>query len=171
MVGYIDRELNTLLTLSKRTDYGLIALAHLASRPAGTSVSAREIAGEYAIPVELLAKIMQKLARAGLVTSSSGPSGGYKLSRLPKEISVSSIIEAIDGAPAFTQCMKIAGNDCEQLSHCNIRRPLARIHSRILQMLSLITLEEIGDVNSDVYPVFITMPKSGTLSTNRAALK
>jgi Rrf2 family protein len=82
--------------LSKKADYGLIALKHLAQHT-DVSVSAREIAREYRIPAELLAKIMQRLARKGLVVSQQGTHGGYVLGRDPSRISIVDVIEALDG--------------------------------------------------------------------------
>ncbi|MFQ5896195.1 MAG: RrF2 family transcriptional regulator, partial [Nitrospinota bacterium] len=82
-----------MFSLSKKTDYGLMALgflSHVGDRP----VNSREIAERYNIPAELLAKIMQTLAREGLVLSFSGPKGGYQLARRPEEITVADVIRA-----------------------------------------------------------------------------
>ncbi len=68
-------------TRLKKADYALIAMKHLAIRPDAASASAREIAEQYDIPVELMAKVLQRLARRGLVTSHQGTRGGYRLAR------------------------------------------------------------------------------------------
>ncbi len=133
-----------MLSLSKKTDYALLALSHLARAEGIRTVNAREIAEQYAIPVELLAKILQRLAKAKLVTSTPGPTGGYRLARTAEAISVGAVIEAIDGPPALIHCMKTVHNGCEQLDRCTIRKPLARINARIYQMLNLISLAEIS---------------------------
>lgn len=133
-----------MISLSKQTDYGLLALSYLVHVGPGRAANAREIAIHYGIPLELLAKILQRLARAHLVTSTTGPTGGYRLAKPAREISIGAVIQAIDGPPAFVYCMKEEHqNTCEQMAHCTIRGPLARINARILQMLNLITLEEI----------------------------
>ena len=77
-----------MLKLTKKADYGLIALKHLAvvSGQGGTA-SAKEIADAYGIPLPLLAKILQKLTKTGLLVSLPGSSGGYKLARRPEKIS------------------------------------------------------------------------------------
>ncbi len=144
-----------MLSLSKKTDYGLLALSHLTKLQDGEAASARELASEFAIPTELLAKIMQRLARADIVHSLSGPSGGYRLSRPASEISIASVINAIEGQPAFTQCTKSDGSDCDQFTRCTIRKPLALIQARILQMLSLITLAEFDEGDNTIYPVVL----------------
>ena len=118
-----------MLSLSKKTDYALLALSYLARIGAGRAANTKEIAEEYAIPVELLAKILQKLAKERLVISTAGPTGGYRLARPAAEISVGAIIEAIDGPLAIAHCMKIAGNRCEQLT----RRVFAEGPARALK--------------------------------------
>lgn len=144
-----------MLSLSKKTDYALLALSYLAHGYPDRAANTREIAEHYTIPVELLAKILQKLSKAHLVVSTPGPTGGYRLARPAAAISVATIIEAVDGPPAITHCMRIVGNRCEQLNRCTIRKPLARINARILQMLSLISLDEINHEEADEtgYPV------------------
>ncbi|HZO88660.1 MAG TPA: Rrf2 family transcriptional regulator [Chthonomonadaceae bacterium] len=133
-----------MLSLSKKTDYALLALSYLTRTEPGRAVNTKEIAERYAIPMELLAKILQKLARADLLLSTPGPTGGYRLARSADQISVGEVIKVIDGPPAIIHCLKIAHNGCEQLDRCTIRRPLARINAKILQMLDLISLAEIN---------------------------
>ena len=82
--------------LSKKSDYGLIALKHLAQH-AEESVSAREIAAQYHIPAELLAKVLQRLARKGLLVSQQGTNGGYVLAKDPATISIVDVVEALEG--------------------------------------------------------------------------
>ena len=133
-----------MLSLSKKADYALLALSYLAHSESGRAVNTKEIAEQYAIPVELLAKILQRLVRAHLVVSTPGPTGGYRLARMPETISIGSVVAAIDGAPAITHCMKSDGNSCGQHDRCTVRLPLERINARILQMLELISIAEIS---------------------------
>ena len=71
-----------MLRLSKKSDYALIAMKHLATRPdAAARRSAREISEAYDIPLELLAKVLQRLVRARLLVSVQGTRGGYRLGR------------------------------------------------------------------------------------------
>jgi len=133
-----------MLSLSKKTDYALLALSYLAEVGAERAANTREIAEKYDIPVELLAKILQRLAKGGIVASTAGPTGGYRLARKPEAISVGAVIGIVDGTPAIAQCFKTDGHLCEQLDKCTIRTPLERINTRILQMLDLISLAEIA---------------------------
>jgi Rrf2 family protein len=132
-----------MLRLSKKADYALIAMKHLAIRPDVPSVSAREIAEQYDIPLELMAKVLQRLARRGLVTSHQGTRGGYRLSRSPAIISVADIIQAIDGPVTVTACSSEAEN-CGQYAKCSVRDPLWRIKDRILAALATCSLQEIA---------------------------
>src|ERR1700704_2801370 len=93
-----------MLRLSKKADYALIAMKHLALRGDRGSSSAREIASLYDIPIELLAKVLQRLVRGGLLASQQGTRGGYQLARVPALISVADVIQAIDGPVAVTAC-------------------------------------------------------------------
>src|SRR5512142_3348766 len=108
-----------MLRLSKKADYALIAMKHLATRPAGVSSSAREIAEEYNIPIELMAKVLQRLARRGLLTSQQGTRGGYQLAKTAETISVADVIQAIDGPLTVTACSH-ANEQCGQFAKCNI---------------------------------------------------
>ena len=70
-----------MLRLSKKADYALMAMKHLAMRQDAASCSAREIAEAYEIPLELLAKVLQRLVRSRLLVSVQGTRGGYRLGR------------------------------------------------------------------------------------------
>ncbi len=131
-----------MLRLSKKTDYALIALKDLASRTNGASSSARDIAGRYNIPVELMAKILQRLARCGILVSHQGIRGGYYLARPATEISVVQVINTIEGPITVTACSTTDGN-CDQYSTCSIRDPLWRIKDRIVSALSACTIFEL----------------------------
>jgi Rrf2 family protein len=132
-----------MLRLSKKADYALIALKHLAIRPDAASASAREIAEQYDIPVELMAKVLQRLARRGLVTSHQGTRGGYRLARAASVISVADIIQAIDGPLTVTACSTEAEN-CDQYAKCSVRDPLWKIRERILSALATCSLQEVS---------------------------
>lgn len=132
-----------MLRLSKKADYALMAMRHLAMHADGGSASAREIALQYDIPVELLAKVLQRLVRKGLLTSHQGTRGGYVLSRSAALISVADVIQAIDGPVAVTACASET-ETCEQYEKCGIRDPLWRIKERILSALATCTIHELA---------------------------
>ena len=141
-----------MLRLSKKADYALMAMKHLAvrgDRGSRGASSAREIAEQYDIPVELMAKVLQRLVRRGLLLSHQGTHGGYQLARGPAQISVADVIQAIDGPVRVTACETHEGQ-CEQFSKCNVRNPLFRVRDRILAALDECTIAELA---SDPTPV------------------
>jgi Rrf2 family protein len=132
-----------MLRFSKKADYALMAMKHLATHTDAASTSARAIAEEYNIPLELMAKVLQRLARRGLLASHQGTRGGYTLSKAPSSISVADIIEAIDGPLTVTAC-STDDEQCEQFTRCNVRDPLWRIKERIISALATVSLGEIA---------------------------
>lgn len=133
-----------MLRLSKKADYALMAMKHLALRGDLGSSSAREIAEQYDIPIELMAKVLQRLVRGGLLASHQGTRGGYQLARVPVLISVADVIQAIDGPVAVTACSSSDDGSCEQFSKCNVRDPLWKVRARILSALGECTIAELA---------------------------
>lgn len=132
-----------MLRLSKKADYALMAMKHLVQRSDEGAASAREIAEQYSIPVELLAKVLQRLAKAGLLASVQGTRGGYSLARPATQISVADVIQAVDGPLNVTACTTHE-ESCEQYSTCNVRDPLWRIKDRILATLATCSVFELA---------------------------
>lgn len=141
-----------MLRLSKKVDYSLIALMHLAHLGKAAS-SAREIAKGCGLPPDLLAKILQRLAREGIVVSHQGTKGGYSLGRPADRIDVVSVIEAVDGPLSLTQCFTDDGA-CDQIETCSVKSPLQRLNDRVLHMLEGVTIAKIceEDLESLVSP-------------------
>jgi Rrf2 family protein len=123
-----------MLRLSKKADYALMAMKHLALRGDCGSSSAREIAEQYDIPIELMAKVLQRLVQRGLLASHQGTRGGYQLSRLARQITVADVIQAIEGPVTVTAC-STDDSQCEQYSKCN---------ERILAALGECTIAELA---------------------------
>jgi len=149
-----------MLRLSKKADYALMAMKHLAVKADVASVSAREIAEEYDIPIELLAKVLQRLARRGLLISHQGTRGGYRLSRATTAISVADIIEAIDGPLTVTAC-STHDDQCGQFEKCNVRDPLWRIKDRIVAALAASSLAEIAAEPVDPTVTSVALTRGG----------
>ena len=94
--------------LSKKADYGLIAMKHLANHREQHACSANEIAEEYGISATLMAKVLQKLAKSSLVAAKHGSTGGYQLAKEAARISALEVITAIDGPVLITSCVTSA---------------------------------------------------------------
>ena len=143
-----------MLRLSKKAEYALMALKDLASRSEAGAASAREIAGRYGIPVELMAKVLQRLVRCDLLISHHGTRGGYHLSRPATQMSVADVIEAIDGPVMVTACTN--ADDCEQFATCNIRDPLWRIKDQIVQALTSYSIQALAADESPLVPISLS---------------
>ena len=130
--------------LSKKADYGLIAVKHLARHRNEHACSANEIADEYGISTTLMAKVLQKLARQSLVAAKHGSSGGYQLSKMPDQISALEVITAIDGPVLITSCVTSHGN-CDATSKCSVREPLRRVNESILNVLGTVTIAQMSE--------------------------
>ena len=134
-----------MLRLTKKADYGLMALKYLAEQTAAQHsqpASAKDIADAYHIPAQLLAKILQTLTRAGLLVSSAGTNGGYTLARSAKEISAFEVIRAIDGPLFITSCITIHGT-CDLHGTCTIKEPLRKVNDSIKELLSGIHVSDL----------------------------
>jgi Rrf2 family protein len=133
-----------MVRLSKKVEYGLIAIRHIATRPSGELVTAKEVSDAYGIPFEMLAKVLQRLTKAGLVLSVQGVHGGYALARRPEQIPVSEIINAIEGTPpVIAECLSGGPESCVVFSTCTIKSPLTKVQANIERAFSTMTLSEI----------------------------
>jgi Rrf2 family protein len=137
-VGY------SMLKLTKKADYGLMALKYLAEHPETTALSAKDVADAYGIPAQLLAKILQLLTKNGLLRSHAGMNGGYALAHDARKISVYEVIHAIDGPFFITSCTK-GKTGCELGSSCTIKEPLARVNETIAGVLKSISIQDLAE--------------------------
>jgi Rrf2 family protein len=133
-----------MLKLTKKADYGLMAMKHLAEHADSVACSAKDVAEAYGIPAEALAKILQRLVKAGLLNSQHGMNGGYTLARDPSAISAFEVIRAIDGPLFITSCVTVRG-ECDQSGRCTIREPLRRVNQSIEEVLRGISISEMRE--------------------------
>lgn len=140
-----------MLKLSKKADYALMAVNHLAQHHGEGSFSSRDIARFYNIPPVLLAKVLQRLVQMGLVVSQQGVNGGYTLAQMPKRISALDVICAIDGPVQIISCHTTARGECEQTPTCTVKEPLMKVNERIVDALSSLSMAEMNAQESSVY--------------------
>ncbi len=145
-----------MLRFTKKADYGLMAIDYIAFHQHDGVVNAKRIAEDLGIPAELLAKILQRLAKRRVIASSNGPKGGYVLAREPGKITVGQVLRAIEGPLGIVHCYQ--DMQCAQLGRCNIRRPVWLIQASIQQLLDTLTLEEMNRFKA---PVDIPLPLAG----------
>jgi Rrf2 family protein len=130
------------LRFSKKADYGLMAVHYIAFHQHDGPVNAKRIAEDLGVPGELLAKILQRLAKRKLIASLNGPKGGYILAREAGRIKVGEILRAIEGPLHIVRCYPSL--QCPQLRTCNIRKPVWAIQASIARLLDSMTLEEMN---------------------------
>jgi Rrf2 family protein len=147
-----------LLKLTKKADYGLMAMKHLAEHAHEGACSAKDVAESYGIPPEALAKILQRLAKAGLLHSQHGINGGYTLARNAGEISAYEVIRAIDGPLFITSCITVRG-ECGQSDKCTIREPLRKVNESIEVVLRRIKIADMAE-HPDAAEEVVTPKKS-----------
>ena len=131
-----------MLKLSKKTEYAIIALMHMAEHSYDKLNTAKEIAEEYNIPRELMNKVLQKLAKADIIISHQGVKGGYQLQRPINDINFNIIISAVDGPISLMDCVHLDACGCDQMDYCNIKTPMEFIQSELLQFFNGITLQD-----------------------------
>jgi Rrf2 family protein len=132
-----------MLKLTKKADYGLIAVRHLAEHADLGACSAKDLAEMYGIPQEALAKILQRLAKARLLTSQHGTNGGYVLARDPRKISALEVIQAIEGPLFQSSCKSVKG--CSTSLKCTVREPLQKVGRVIEAVLGNLSVWEMGE--------------------------
>lgn len=134
-----------MLHLSKKIEYALIALRHIATQISGNIVTAKEISDKYNIPYDLLAKVLQKLTRERIIASYQGVKGGYVLARRADQIRLSSVIHAIEGGQnvLIVNCEAENPESCNIFSTCTIKYPLSKIQNIINNVFDEMTISEI----------------------------
>jgi len=149
------------LKLTKKADYALMAMKHLAEHSKDGSQSAKDVADAFGIPPEALAKILQRLTKAGLLHSQHGINGGYTLARAAHTISAFEVIQAIDGPLFITSCVTTRG-ECDQTDRCNIREPLRKVNESIEAVLQRIKISHMRE-EAETEPAVVS--KSSELVT------
>lgn len=132
-----------MLRFTKKVDYGLMAMQYIAEHQGEATVGVKRVADEFGIPAELLAKVLQRLARGGLMVGQSGPRGGYRLALPPSEVTVGQVIRVLEGPLAIVSCMTGHG-ECAQALRCTLRKPVRKLQAAITGLLDTMTLAELG---------------------------
>ena len=131
-----------MIRITKEADYGIMLLAHFAGWPLGKVVTAREVAAWGDLPLPMVSKILRGLARAEILASHRGVSGGYSLERPARETSVAAVIRALEGPIGMVQCVSEPGA-CEHEQCCPTRTNWARINREVERVLERVPISEM----------------------------
>ncbi|MEC7750601.1 MAG: SUF system Fe-S cluster assembly regulator [Myxococcota bacterium] len=135
-----------MLRLSRLADYAVVLLHQIACK--STLCSSRELAEQTGLPRPTVIKILKDLNGHGLLISVRGVNGGYRLARPADEMSILSVIEAMDGPMSLTACAQEIGPVCcDHEGHCQIREPWRRINEVISGALDNLRLADMGSLN------------------------
>ncbi len=118
-----------------------MSILHVAALPAGEWATTKGIAERYAIPAELLGKVLQALARAGLLASSPGVHGGYRMNQSLEQVKLGAVIEAVEGPVYLANC-QADPERCGQFHACSIKEPIQQIHAQLVRYIHSISLNE-----------------------------
>ncbi len=159
-----------MLLLTRKTDYALLALASLARQtPAGAS--ARGLAERLKLPLPVLRNILKQLTSRGVLKSTRGTKGGYRLARSPQEITLAQLLEAIEGPMRLARCCSEPEGkeeaECRLEESCLIRGNMRRVHASLMQFLDEVTLAQLAEKESSVE----LKPGSGARPSPLATLK
>jgi len=131
-----------MFNLSKKTEYGLIALSYLSHLDFDQRANVAEIASASTLPKELLAKILSELVKAGLAQSISGPAGGFRLAKPAEETSLAEIVNALERQPGLVECSADKAN-CDRSHECSIRSPMAKVQKKVTRILEETMLTDL----------------------------
>lgn len=130
-----------MILISRKVDYGVLALCHLMAAEHG--VSARELADHYGLPKAFVANILKQLCSAGFISSQRGVHGGYHLACEPKNITLAQLIDTLDGPFQLMSCASGQDAGCELSSVCPVKSPLRIVHEKLRATLAEVTLEDL----------------------------
>lgn len=132
-----------MLRVGRLTDYGIILMSYMAMHSECVH-NAAEVASATNLRQPTVSKLMRLLARRGLLASQRGAKGGYRLARMPEEISLAEVIRALEGPVSMTLCTADGGEDCEHEPVCPVRPRWQSINVAILRALDGVTLSDMS---------------------------
>ena len=130
-----------MLKLTRKLEYALIALSHIQGQATEKIVSTKEISETHRIPLQLLAKILQQLAKHNIIEAIQGAHGGYRLKKSLDNTNMNTLIQILEGPIGIMDCS--VDSNCVQLDICNIRKPINRVNDAIVSMFDNLTLADI----------------------------
>ncbi len=144
------------LQISRKIDYGLRAMIHLASLPPGKIASLQDLSTTLHLPREFLAKILKVLTARGVVRSARGAHGGYQLARPARDISFLEVIEAVEGPVQLNVCLDHKDR-CDVSAGCTMYQVWKVGQDRMLEVYRKTSLAELA-AEPEIRPVMLGIP-------------
>ena len=133
-----------MLKINRQTDYAVRVLLALAKAGEGKRLSSSAIQQEMLIPSALMARIVARLAREGLISTFPGRDGGLMLSHPASHITLRDVVEAFEGPILLSECLQVKGeDDCPFQSNCPVRSKWGRVQVAMLREMAAITFEQL----------------------------
>ncbi len=132
-----------MLRLGKRVEYALLAVHYLHTHTDGQPASVQQIADYYALPDDLLAKLMQTLKHAGVVVAEHGCQGGYRLAKQPRHMRLMEFVSLFSEHVAVTACTEMRSVACPRHPHCGIRAGMAELNDRLTRQFQELTVADV----------------------------
>ena len=130
-----------MLKLTRKVEYTLIALRHKQGKSIDAISSTKEIANQYNIPLEILAKTLQHMAKENIIEAINGRLGGYRIKAKLNNINLVEFFEKVEGPLGLSDCFHDA--NCMQIKFCNIRTPIQRINNNMINMFRNMSVQDV----------------------------
>ena len=131
-----------MISITKHTDYAIVILAHFSKTPS-TLVNAKDIAKSLKLPYPTVSKLLKILVKSGMLASIQGPRGGYSLRKRSEEISIASVVEAVEGPIQMTECAMGIMGKCRTEDWCSVKPHWALINQVIKKSLEKLPLSAL----------------------------
>ena len=129
---------------SSSCEYAIRALTYLAQQPEGTAVPIKEVAEQEDLPPHFLAKIMQTLAKTGVLDSYKGPTGGFALARPAGQITLYDIVEALDDLSNYDHCA-VGLAECSDEKPCPLHNMWKGVRTAVLDYFRRTSLVDLAE--------------------------
>ncbi len=136
------------MRLTSLADYAVVMMAAAARHGEGVRLSATQLAVETGIPLPTAQKLTGRLAAAGLLATSRGTGGGFRLAREAGEISLADIVEAVEGPIAMTNCLDSERHECALEGGCQVRPHMNVVNGAVRGALADVSLSSLAMVKA-----------------------
>ena len=132
------------MQLTRAADYAVRVMVHLAGLPVGTRTTRDELAAHGDVPEHFLSKILQSLARSGLIAAHRGMMGGYELARPAESVTLLDVVEAMEGPLVLNVCVA-EGPTCQRKGWCSVHRVWEEAQNALTAVLRAATLKQLAE--------------------------